>query len=295
MTSLPDQVASLPAVALSARDNDGPRRLLSEVESLRMDTSADDGGRELTEAISDLEQDIEVQRKRIEELEGLVERYKSRASTLEHELELARHGQLDLDEEKEVGPEVKDGGGDHDGGDDQLHRAEHHQEHRRGQREEGCVVDHDGEKDEDHDGVDADGGVGDEPSDLDDGVADKLSLVIEQLEEENRYLKVVYTERISHLVGENRALRNQLLEAEQELLELDSHTNQERKPALAVSVDFGGHHNLVDHCDSLTHPLNSPNSRWRNTSSPVDNHRLEAFESAAIGYSPLGAGRLLYR
>ncbi len=340
-TSSPDPATSPQAVTQATRDKDRPRRLLSEVESLHMaimDTSADDGAGSaasdwnalsvdaagcvseeapnLADEVpqdknqtSDLEQEIEAQRKRIVELEGLVERYKWRVSSLGDDLELARQGQPGLDElegkekEKYAADDHHDGE-DGEDGEDEARCDEHYQGQSLGQRKEEYDDDHGRGEDGEHD--DRDGLVGDDHGDLDNGVSDEIDLVIEQLEEENRYLKVVYTERISHLVGENQVLRNQLLEAEQELLELDGHSHEENKQALAISVDAGGpfylpwgdhnahgHRSHHDHRHSLTYPAYSPNATSKNLSSRMEDH-FKARESAAIGYSPLGAGRLLY-
>ena len=350
-TSSPEQVTSPLMVPLSAQDKGGPRRLLSEAESLHMsisDTSADGGEGAMTEARADgggsaagaadvwvapagvtggcdpeevtppadklprcnsrdrdLEQEIAAQRKWIVELEGLVERYRSQVFTLAQDLELARRGQADLtdDEDGEIGEDGEDGEIGEDGEDGEngengeIGRARRPARHRQqrpslDQSEEECVIGHD----RDEAGEQDDGVVGDDRSDLDDGVVDELDLVIEQLQEENRYLKVVYTERISHLVGENRVLRDQLLEAEQQLQELDDHLHEERKPALAISVDFEGprdHPDHRNHLNSLVLSNHSPKPTSGDLILPADNHP-KAAESATIGYSPLGAARLLY-
>ena len=105
---------------------------------------------------------------------------------------------------------------------------------------------------------------------------------IEQLQEENRYLKVVYTERISHLVAENGVLRNQLLEAEQELLDdapVPRFHDARKPPAVTISVDLHG----LDDGLSGPRPI-----------SPALDESLGSLVSSPIGFSPLGAGRLMY-
>ena len=99
------------------------------------------------------------------------------------------------------------------------------------------------------------------------GQLDGDALIIEQLQEENRYLKVVYTERISHLIAENGILRNQILDAEQKLVDEGPAVpiRSAKKAAMAIAVP-----GLA--ADELK---------------VVD-------DATIIGYSPLGAGRLLY-
>lgn len=122
------------------------------------------------------------------------------------------------------------------------------------------------------------------------------ALAIEQLREENRYLKVVYTERISHLIAENGVLRDQLLEAEQELLAVDDTPRflgtSAMKPAMNISVDvsaFCSNEMLRGTKDvtSSTDPLRRLQLHDHPPTSP-------SLDTATIGYSPLGAGRLMY-
>lgn len=294
--------ANSPAQTLPAIDTEGPRRLVSEAESLQLDandTLLDGTGDEMNEEVADeifeacadgaggttgtngagdreewttitepsgydcqtkvLEREIKAQRERIGVLEGFVECYKSQLLTLGRDLELARESRPDLLEARRKVDQDQGGRGN---------------EHPNVDKEEKCAADQEQE-----------GKI--ERRQSEEVWDDDLGVIIEQLKEENRYLKVVFTEKISHLVAENGELRDQLMNAEQQLLELD----EDPKPVVTRSAcvhDFGAFQDKHEFSGTR-----SSKPTLRIPTHIADNRKAE--DDHAIGYSPLAAGRLLYR